>query len=347
MKITIVIPTWNRKYFLENSVSRILKLIESNRNNRLTIRLFIFNNASTDETSIFLKSLQDIKKYAVNFEVLNSSFHSDGGFSVYQAILYGSLGADWVWLHGDDDQISDLITPDGLYDVLLHATDVKAKIIVACGLDSMNSSFAEVNTLMLGEACNKYGLINTLGWISGLIFQPSDVLKNYFSPLNKFYWQSPYTHSFVLFKTYFNDNALLWNSNVINPQITRKQSEIDERWNSENVLERFSYILPSFLDLIKECKGFQPDENFFRMHTWSYIAYITNQIFRYALNNSRHPQHHELMTWMSKLMPFIIKTKSGDELKNNINAIRSVSERQSDNASPKLISLEFPPYLMV
>lgn len=347
MKITIVIPTWNRKSFLENSVTRIIKLIESNKINSLTIKLFIFNNASTDETPHFLNSLQELKKHAINFEVMNSSFHSDGGFSIYQAILYGCLGSDWVWLHGDDDQISDSITPDRLYDILLHASDVKAKTIVACGLDSMNSSFAETNTLELGEACNKYGFINTLGWISGLIFQPSEVLKNYFSPSNKFYWQSPYTHSFVLFKTYFNENALLWNFNVINPQITRKQSDIDQRWNSENVLERFSYILPSFLDLLEESKNFQPDENFFRMHTWSYIAYITNQIFRYALNNSRHPQHNDLMKWLSKLMPFIIKTNSSNELRNNINAIRSVLERKSGNASPKLISLQFPPHLMV
>lgn len=347
MKITIIIPTWNRKAFLENSVNRILKLIESNRNNSLTIRLFIFNNASTDETLHFLNSLKELNKHAINFEVLNSSFHSDGGFSIYQAILYGSLDADWVWLHGDDDQISDSITPDRLCDVLHHATNVKAKTIVACGLDSMNSSFSETNALELGEACNKYGFINTLGWISGLIFQPNEVLKNYFSPLNKFYWQSPYTHSFVMFKTLFKENALLWNIDVINPQITRKQSEIDDRWNSENVLERFSYILPSFLDLLEESPNFQPAGNFFRMHTWSYIAYITNQIFRYALNNSRHPQHNELMNWLYKLIPFIIKTNSSNELRNNINAIRSVLERQSDNASLKLISLQFPPHLMV
>lgn len=347
MKITIIIPTWNREKFLENLVTRIIKLIECNKNNNPNIKLSVFNNGSTAGTMNFLNSLQELKKHEFNFEVLNSSFHSDGGFSIYQAILYSSLGLDWVWLHCDDDQISDSITPDRFHDVLLHASDVKAKIIVACGLDSMNSSFAETNTLELGEACNKYGFINTLGWISGLIFQPSEVLKNYFSPLNKFYWQSPYTHSFILFKTYFNENALLWNSNVINPQITRKQSEIDQRWNSENVLERFSYVLPSFLDLLEEGKNFQPAENFFRMHTWSYIAYIINQIFRYALNNSRHPKHNELMKWLSKRMPFITKTNSGDEFKNNINAIRSVLERQSDPPLPKLISLQFPPHLMV
>ena len=74
---------------MENSVTRIIKLIESNKINSLIIKLFIFNNASTDETPHFLNSLQELKKHAINFEVMNSSFHSDGGFSIYQAILYG------------------------------------------------------------------------------------------------------------------------------------------------------------------------------------------------------------------------------------------------------------------
>ena len=347
IKITIIIPTWNRKSFLENSVTRILKLIESNENNKINIRLFVFNNASNDETAQFLNSFQEIKKNEFNFEVLNSSFHSDGGFSIYQAILYGSSGSDWVWLHGDDDQISDLITPDKLYAALLHAADVEAKTIVACGLESMNSSFADSNTLKLGEACNKYGFINTLGWISGLIFRPNDVLANYFHPSNKIYWQSPYTHSFILFKTYFNYNTIIWNSNVINPQLTRKQSDIDERWNSDNVLQRFSYILPSFLNLFHENKDFRPSANFFRMATWSYISYITNQLFIYVSNHSRHPQHNELMNCIYKLIPYINNTNSSNELQYNLNLIRSIIDGKSDVSIKKIASLQFTNSLIV
>jgi glycosyltransferase involved in cell wall biosynthesis len=346
MKITIIIPTWNRKQFLEASISRIINLINSNKIKDLCIRLYIFNNASTDETALYLKSvINNNSESKIHF--FNSAFHSDGGFSIYQAILYGSSDSDWVWLHGDDDIISDSITPEILYNTLLYANKIHAKTIVACARESLNPNFMDKISLKLGNACNEYGFINTLGWISGLIFSPKHVLSNYFLQSNKVYWQSPYAHSFIIFKTYYNNISLIWNSNVINPQAARKQNEIDERWNSENVLERFRYILPSFLNLFNEHKEFKPEKNFFRMHTWSYISFITNQIYINILNKSQSGRSHELMECIIKMIPYVKNTNSSNELRQNIDFIRSILNDASAHSSINLASLRFPPSLIV
>lgn len=347
MKLTIVIPTWNRKQFLEGSITRILKLINDNNAEDFFINLFVFNNCSTDGTNLYLKNLQQIIGSKKILQIFNSSFHSDGGFSIYQSILYGGFDSDWVWLHGDDDIISDSITPEILYSTLLTAKNKDLKTIIACGLETLNSDFDNEITLKLSEACNNCGFINTLGWISGLIFSPQKVLSNYFLASNQIYWQSPYVHSFILFKTFYDSACLIWNLNIINPQDTRKQDEIDERWNSENILDRFSYILPSFLNLFNEHKEFKPEKNFFRMHTWSYIAFITNQIYRNTLNKSLHPQHHEIMNCISKIIPFVMNTNSSNELRQNINLIRSLLDGKSVDPSMNLASLRFPPSLIV
>lgn len=109
--LTIAIPTYNRSNYLDLCLKRIFEEIETlSINNRCLVKVYVSDNASTDETH------NVISKYAVKYFdfitiVVNDS-NIGGDRNIVQC--YDSAISPYVWVLGDDDTI----LPDCLATIL-------------------------------------------------------------------------------------------------------------------------------------------------------------------------------------------------------------------------------------
>jgi len=109
--LTIAIPTYNRATFLDLCLTRIGEEIASlSIHQRKLVRVYISNNASTDNTNEVISQHQlMMDKWC---EVVNSIENIGGERNVEQC--YSSAKTPYVWVLGDDD----VILPGGLKLVL-------------------------------------------------------------------------------------------------------------------------------------------------------------------------------------------------------------------------------------
>lgn len=113
--LTIAIPTYNRSNYLDLCLKRIFEEIETlSINNRCLVKVYVSDNASTDETH------NVISKYAVKYFdfitiVVNDS-NIGGDRNIVQC--YESANTPYVWILGDDD----VILPGGLGVILSALT---------------------------------------------------------------------------------------------------------------------------------------------------------------------------------------------------------------------------------
>jgi len=90
IKIDVGIVTYNRFKYLDKSLSVFSSLQEINK-------IFVFDNASTDNTKKIVRKYEDKIEYFYNDENIGSA----GGFSECMKFLLTS-DSDWIWLFNDD-----------------------------------------------------------------------------------------------------------------------------------------------------------------------------------------------------------------------------------------------------
>lgn len=101
MKLTIGIPTYNRKLALMKTVGDIIEQVES-LGEDVELELIICDNASTDGTEELAKTIIANKKYANYYK----NAHNLGFDGNCEKILFLSKG-DYVWLLSDDDKLNE------------------------------------------------------------------------------------------------------------------------------------------------------------------------------------------------------------------------------------------------
>jgi len=110
-QLTIAIPTYNRAAYLNLCLSRLCEEIGClSDDNRKLVRIYVSNNASTDNTSEVISRYQRIA--VAEFEVVINPENIGGELNVAQC--YSSATTPYVWILGDDD----VVLPGGLDRVL-------------------------------------------------------------------------------------------------------------------------------------------------------------------------------------------------------------------------------------
>jgi glycosyltransferase involved in cell wall biosynthesis len=99
-KLTILIPTWNRKKHLEALLNVLLPQLLK----RADVDLIVSSNGSTDGTVEYLETLRHTPRTLIVHQPVNL------GANIHLAWLYGQARGEYLWMIGDDD----LIEPDAL-----------------------------------------------------------------------------------------------------------------------------------------------------------------------------------------------------------------------------------------
>jgi glycosyltransferase involved in cell wall biosynthesis len=118
MKLTIAIPTYNRKQTLFELLQQF-ELILGSISSSFVIDFIIFDNSDTDETEIALKDLTSIGKSKLMYKKHPKNLGYDG--NIFD--LYLNATGDYVWFFGDDD-VPEFDCIDSIYSGLVSNPDV-------------------------------------------------------------------------------------------------------------------------------------------------------------------------------------------------------------------------------
>lgn len=266
-KITIAIPTFNR-------VERLNQLIESIESQNIPaevdLKVAISNTASKDDTFIYLNLLSkyDTKKYRIH----NKRKYIPNWYNLLTIV---PTDTDYVWLIGDDDELTSNDSLSKLYAFLSEHTNLPAVFVPASS--KVHKQQVEIGTVE--ELCNKYGLHKLLGWLSSHVLRYdiySQIYEN-FGHTYSFKHVNPrdcykkkiglFLHSTITYDVTFGQNIALLVDDIVSEQAYQRDITTILR-DGDYGLKKF-YSFRFFFDIsdiykINISKGFIPDEKFFQ-----------------------------------------------------------------------------------
>lgn len=218
--LCIAIPTYNRAPLLKAQLQRLLpQLVEG-------VHLHVFDNASTDDTVDCVRSLGSDQ-----ITITTSPFNAGMARNICKALE--EADAEWVWVLGDDDPV----TEDALAVALKMCIEAGQGVIE---FDSMGGEIREDRRLgNLAELYRHYDPIRTL-FISSHLFHKASVAP-YFSILAPgCFTFGP--HTALIIRMLEQGNAPLWlrKDSLIKPVITVKG------WSTLEVALGMS-LIPEFI----------------------------------------------------------------------------------------------------
>lgn len=102
-KLSIVLPTYNRKDYLVQTLEAFSDQINQHKDE---VNFIICNNASTDGTDILLKEINAMQPY---YQYINFTEHVPVGYSLSRAIEQAK--DEYVLMWGDDDLPAPFMLP--------------------------------------------------------------------------------------------------------------------------------------------------------------------------------------------------------------------------------------------
>jgi len=255
LKIAIAIPTYNR---LEKLKVALHHIEAQELDDRFELFCVISNIASQDGTTEFLGQLSHSKvKYVI---------HNTPEDYIYtnwrRCAETVPDDIDWVWFHGDDDYI---ISPSAIKELvtLLNAqADESLKLVHICqALRSRRTCEWFRGNLL--DLCNALGYHEVLGWMSSLVVERT-AFKSAIELATRPYAEklepsqllarkiSAYSHSAAILRTCIDQEAIFWDVPWVDPQDRAQTPESVARWQTEQVGERYFFVVDDILSLIED-----------------------------------------------------------------------------------------------
>ena len=272
MKIVIAIPTFNRCEKLKRSIESIDKQIIPNG---VELSLAISNSASTDSTQKFLRELSAHRSNTFLFN--QQTDWTGGNYGYLESIIPEQ--ADWVWYMGDDDYFPENTSIASICEFLIkNDSDQDLVFVHACQAKRSHQSGQIFKNDVL-SLCNEFGYIEMLGWISSIVMraQPfKNALRNIDRRVQRARTepklgnsQSAFFHSSYFLEEIFNKKGAFIDLPFVEPQDKSMTQETRQRWQNENMGERYIYVVDDLLRLkntgipLKNLK-----QSFFKYHRY-------------------------------------------------------------------------------
>lgn len=203
--LTICIPTYNRRKFLEECINSIIYQVDDDI--RPLLEIYIFDNASNDGTREYCEKLTSDYSYIRYFRN-SENLGPDGNF---YKILKCNVNSCFKHLLSDDDKYA----PGALKSLLEFLSEHSDLHFVYLNYASFKSDESNVISKALNPAndtftyITKYKLIsiirNEYSFLSGMVFNSSAINLEGVDKFTKTYW----LQSYALFKSTVNSENKL------------------------------------------------------------------------------------------------------------------------------------------
>jgi len=287
-KICIAIPTYNR-------IDRLKKLINSIKEQVLPhdvkIYCVVSNSSSVDGTTEYLSEILENQKSNEPLEFIVKNPDIPTSFVEYKENHLRSINAvpedaEWTWWVGDDDILTDSMVLKRLVDFLNIPKNTELDFIHLCqARRSTKSSKTKYGTLF--DLCNLIGFHEMLGWMSSLVIKTSKFKNAFNSELYKGSL-SAYAHSAAILGELAQSKAVFLDVDWVEPQDLEQTQESIKRWQEENIIERYFYIIDD-LEYLKTAQAIPSHLNmiFFRYLTYSLRDRYTIYVFNEFVENNK------------------------------------------------------------
>ena len=252
MKIVIAIPTFNRCEKLKRNIESIDKQIIPDG---VELSLAISNSASTDNTQQFLTELS---AHRDNTFLFNQQTEWTGGnYGYLESVIPEQT--DWVWYMGDDDYFPEKTSIASMCEFLKkNDSDQDFIFVHACQAQRSRSS-GQVFKADVLDLCNEFGYIEMLGWISSIVMRAKP-FKNALRKIDKRVQvartepllsnsQSAFFHSSYFLEEIYHKKGAFIDLPFIEPQDESMTEETRQRWQNENMGERYIYVVDDLIRL--------------------------------------------------------------------------------------------------
>jgi len=272
LELAVAIPTYNRLENLQECVKKFdLQVVPDFVN----LSLVISNSASNDGTLEYLNELSSTRK---NVHVFNKTLDWVGGN--YGCILEAlPQKIDWVWFMGDDDEFYSPKSIQKVCDLIFQNQHNKDfAFIHACdAARTRNTGSSFINTTM--NLCRKFGYLEMLGWFTSLVvrrteFEASLIQIHQRATVMRGQKLSKTPYSAFFHSSYFLENlhdkvGAFFDEPLVCEQPSANQSKTENRWQNENMGERYLFVVDDFQRLIKSNLPLKnlPSE-FFKYHKY-------------------------------------------------------------------------------
>ena len=346
IKLAFAIPTFNRVSYLKNAINSIA---QQNNVDDVEVTVLISNIGSTDETHEYLSLVQSYHP-ELHFEITNKIpnpghyFSADFNFASLGEMIDDSI--DWVWWLGDDDYLFNKSSLETVVEAIRKAKSKNLRLVHACQARRSHNSgkIIEANLLNL---CNKIGFHEVLGWLSSLIIERSVAKKMLLghSPLthngakNSLNEISAFYHSTNILRQSAEDDVLLIDLPLVEPQDERQTQVSNMRWQKDNVGARY-FLVPDDLEIIRSDLELPRFSRFFFRYLgyslWDrYIAFIIGKLMdeqltfsiRESLSHQQFSEEIETLWGQISKIPAMLDNKYDQKtIAVMIDTIRFISD---------------------
>jgi glycosyltransferase involved in cell wall biosynthesis len=294
LKIAIAIPTYNR---LENLKFALSKIEAQEIDDRFELYCVISNIASTDGTTEFLNQLCHNN---INYVTWNKPGKNiELNWRCCSEAIPDEI--DWVWLHGDDDFLTNDQVIKGLVNIIEQEACHETSLIHICQARRSRKTGRIIKDNLF-DLCNQLGYHEILGWMSSLVVrckQFKHAIDFATTPLLEFpnpkdylsIKYSAYPHSAGFLRVCANDNALFVDEPWVEPQDKQQTQESRARWAKTYHGDRYFFVIDDLLAMYdegilkKKCRM-----NFFRYLEFTFWDRLAAFLVPYILQEGSLPE---------------------------------------------------------
>ena len=295
MHITVAIPTFNRVEQLKKCVESI---VSQSPDDNFQLSIAISNTASSDGTHSYLSDLKESgDRFFITNEIGTDTLRNLG--SLAETIPSHS---DWVWLMGDDDYLYSPHSVSIIHEIIRTASDPELSFIHACQArrSARSEQMFENNVLNL---CEEFGFHEMFGWFSSIIVRKDimvSALQNTQDRLRSGGFEtSAFAHSAEFLKLTHDKSGVFVDYPLVEPQDEEMTAETVQRWQVENMGERYFYLVDDIIRMRDE--GVFTERlasTFFRYHTYGFWDRLITQQLTSLVNFktiSGEPKKHAFL----------------------------------------------------
>jgi glycosyltransferase involved in cell wall biosynthesis len=270
MKLTFIIPTYNRVRFLEKGLYRLVSEIKAHQFEH-QIEIIIGNNCSIDETAEFLDEWEN-KNSKLNIEI----HHHKSNLGVVKNLIYliEQVKGDFWMFYGDDDFIPKGVLPD-LMEHLYQYSDYPIHIFNQTKFQPIT----KVGPISVEECASRYFYYMGNACTVAKTSLSQNVIKKFSNEIKQTCW--PQTHVYFLAGISANKSEPVFLSSI--NVYSEQPQNLNNIFNSFRCFDAaiFSLLKLSYI-LKKQNSKFQNinfNKGITELRKENYFNYLFKQIF--------------------------------------------------------------------